>query len=192
MGKTHHRLAGTGASLPGWLALVLAVLLAVSGCATTIPETDTSSPSVELLLSGRAIGTQRMSNPPRERWRGEEGGQYLDLLPDTSYGFTLTVNDDGGVARATLVVPSQMTVTSLSPDEVRTETDALNHRLTLRGTRDDPRTALIISGRFRTPDLDEATVLSIAFHVESSDFGGSAGTRPNQTFMSVETVVAGN
>lgn len=192
MGEMHHRRALPRAGQFAWLPLILAALLAVPGCATTIPETDTSSPRVELLLSGAGIGSQRMSNPPRELWRSEGGTQYLDLLPDTGYRFTLTVSDDGGVARATLVVPAQMTVTSVSPDGVRTDSGALSHRLTLPGSRDDPRTALVISGRFRTPDLDESEVLSIAFDVESTDFGGRAGTSPNQTFMSVEAAVGAN
>lgn len=174
------------------LLMGLATAFMVPGCSTEIPETDTSGPSVELLVSGAGIGTQRMSNPDREVWTGEGGTQYFDLEPDTEYRFTLTVSDDGGVARATLVMPTEMTVTDVTPDEVRTDTDAFIHRLTLRGSRDDPRTALVISGRFRTPDLatmGPSEALSFTFDVESSDFGGESGTSPNQTFMSVEASV---
>lgn len=174
------------------LSVGVVASIAIAACSTTIPETDTISPRVELVVAGVGIGSQRMSNPPREVWTGEGGAQLFDLHPDSEYRFTLTVSDDGGVARATLVLPANMSVIETAPADVETDAGPLVRRLTVRGSRDDPRTALVISGRFRTPDLATMSPrgsLSFTLSVESSDFGGRDGSSPNQTAMRVEATV---
>jgi hypothetical protein len=186
LGKRSKARTNLGLMRYGWLVAALAAALALDGCATTIPDTDTTPPRVELMVSGPGIGSQRMSNPPRETWNRGDGAPYLDLERETEFRFTLTVSDQGGVARATLEMPAFMTVTELNPETTQTETGSTRQRLTLLGSRDDPRTGLIVSGRFRTPNL---TVQYFMFEVESSDFGGSSGTRPNQTFMAIEAVL---
>lgn len=155
----------------------------IIGCATTIPATDNEKPRVELIISGPGIGTESMSNPPREVWLGEGGTQLFDLSPDEEYGFTLIVSDEGGVARATLQMPDEFEILELEPDDVIREAHPISHRLTVTGTREDPRTTLVISGRFRTTGA-----LGFDFNVEGTDFGGSAGT-PNQRFLQVQASV---
>lgn len=159
------------------------LLVTILGCATTIPAIDNERPRVELIISGRGIGTQNMSNPPREVWTGEGETQLFDLSPDEEYGFTLVVSDEGGVARATLQMPDEFEILELEPDDVIREPHPISHRLTVTGTRADPRRTLIISGRFRTTGS-----LGFDFNVEGTDFGGSGGT-PNQRFMQVQASV---
>lgn len=171
------------------LASIFATLL-VTGCATIIPEVDTTPPRVELRISGEGVGSETMTNPPRETWAAPDGSQYLDLLPGTEYRFTLTVSDSGGVERATLAFISDIEVVEAEPDRVSIDEGSLVTRLTLRGDRDDPRTGLVISGRLRTPRLAPSQATSFTFDVESSDFGGQSGRDPNQTFMTVNTSVS--
>ncbi|HKL51889.1 MAG TPA: hypothetical protein VJ908_12045 [Wenzhouxiangellaceae bacterium] len=173
----------------GFVALALAVLL-ITGCATVIPEVDTTPPRVELRISGEGVGSETMSNPPRESWTAPDETQYLDLLPGTEYRFTFTVSDSGGVARATLAFISDIEVVAVEPDDVIVDEGSLVTRLTQRGDRGDPRTALVISGRLLTPRLAPSQATSFTFEVESSDFGGRSGRDPNQTFMSVNTLIS--
>jgi hypothetical protein len=70
---------------------------------------------------------------------------------------------------------------------VRDEPGSLERRLTLVGSRGDPRNSLLITGSFRTPA--GAGLLIFDFNAEGDDFGGTSGA-PNRTFMSV-TVGAG-
>lgn len=117
-------------------AVCLAVL-AVTGCETSIPATDTQPPDIRLTITGPGIGRQEMTNPPREIWTGPEGVQLFDLAPNTEYQFLLTVTDEGGVARANLRMPESFTVVSLSPGDTIQEVVALglSRSLTLRGTQ---------------------------------------------------------
>lgn len=169
---------------------VLAAVFVLVGCATVIPDVDNTPPRVELRISGEGVGNETMTNPPRSSWTAPDGTQYLNLRPDTVYRFTLTVTDQGGVARATLAFFSAIEVLEVEPESVIEDTGSLVTRLTNRGDRDDPRTALVISGRLRTPAMAPTQATSFTFDVESSDFGGRSGRDPNQTFMQVEALIA--
>lgn len=169
-------------------ASVLAVLIA--GCSTLIPEVDTTPPRVELRIGGEGVGSETMTNPPRENWTADDGTQFLNLLPGTEYRFTLTVSDSGGVARAALSFISDIGIVEVEPDAVIVDEGSLVDRLILRGDRDDPKTALVISGRLETPRMAPNEATSFTFDVESSDFGGQSGRDPNQTFLSVNTLIS--
>ncbi|MGK7296100.1 MAG: hypothetical protein ACNS61_09805 [Candidatus Wenzhouxiangella sp. M2_3B_020] len=169
-------------------AAVLAVI--VAGCSTLIPEVDTTPPSIELRISGEGIGSETMTNPPRENWTAPDGTQFLNLLPGTEYRFTLTVSDSGGAARAALSFISDISVVEVEPDAVVVDEGSLVNRLILRGDRDDPKTALVISGRLATQRMAPNEATSFTFDVESSDFGGQSGRDPNQRFMSVNTLIS--
>lgn len=169
--------------------LLLCSLAALTACATTIPEVDDTPPRVELRISGPGVGNETMSNPPRSSWTAPSGTQYLDLLPDETYRFTLTVTDQGGVARATLAFFSDLEVIELDSDAVVEDVGPVTTRLTLRGDRSDPRTGLVIGGRLRTPALGPGEGVGFSFDAESSDFGGHSGRDPNQTFMEVTAYI---
>jgi len=169
-------------------AVLYMVALAIAGCETTIPETDTLPPEIRLTVNGPGIGRQEMSNPPRENWTASDGTQLFDLAPNTEYHFVLTVSDQGGVARANLRVPDNFRVTSLAPESATEEVVGVTRSLTLRGSRADPRTGLIISGRFQTPNTDPGNLIPFEFLMEGDDFGGASG-RPNQRFMNVSATV---
>lgn len=171
------------------LTSILAMLL-VAGCATVIPEVDNTPPRVELRISGEGLGSETMTNPPRESWTAPDETQYLDLLPGAEYRFTLTVSDSGGVERATLAFISDIELVEAEPDGVVVDEGSLVTRLNLHGDRDDPRTALVISGRLLTPRLAPGQATSFTFDVESSDYGGQSGVDPNQTFMNVVTLIS--
>lgn len=162
--------------------------ICMSGCATTIPSTDTTPPELRLVISGPGIGRHEMTNPPRSSWTGPSGAQLFDLLPNTEYNYVLTVSDRGGAARANLRMPDNFTVVELNPSDATQGTTTLEITLTLRGSRSDPRTALVIAGKFRTPDLPSGEVLVFDFNVEGDDFGGASGS-PNQRFMSVSSSI---
>ena len=166
--------------------VALAPLASAVGCATTIPDTDTTPPRVELRISGPGVGNQTMSNPPRDLWVGPGGIQYLELVAGADYRFTLLVTDDGGVSRAYLSLPENLELSDVEPAGVVTMTDALLHRMTIAGNRADPRTALTITGRMGTRG---ATNMSFPYNAEGDDFGGR--TRAiNQTFLTVEAFIA--
>lgn len=162
----------------------MVLLFSLGGCATTIPETDSASPEIRLTVSGGGIGSQAMSNPPRDDWTAPDGSQYLDLEPGVHYNFILSVSDQGGVARAHLRMPYNATVTDLAPEAVRETVSGITRVLELRGDRSDPKTGLVITGRMSLP-----ASTSFEFQTEGDDFGGRAG-RTNQTFMNVNTFVA--
>lgn len=168
------------------MPIVTALLaVALGGCRTMIPATDTTPPRVELTITGPGIGRQTMTNPPRSQWTGSGGAQLFDLQRRAPYRFTLVVSDSGGVARAHLRMPATFTVSDLSPAGVTNTTDALSRSLTLLGSRDDPRTGLVIGGTFETP---AAGGLSFEFQAEADDFGGTSGAR-NQAFLNVNASV---
>lgn len=175
-----------------WTCAVFTVAIAslVAGCATVIPDVDTTPPRVELRISGEGVGSETMSNPPRESWTAPGGTQYLELLPGTEYRFTLTVSDSGGVERAALAFISDIELLEVEPDRVIVDEGSLVTRLIVRGDRGDPRTAEVISGRLLTPRQAPSQVTSFTFEVESSDFGGRTGSDPNQTFMNINTLIA--
>ena len=167
------------------LPAVFLAALVISGCALTIPDTDTQLPEIRLAITGPVIGRQEMTNPPRDNWTAPDGTQLFDLARNTVYSFVLTVTDQGGAARAHLRMPADFTIVSLTPSEATNTTSGLTRTLSLRGTRAAPRTVLIISGRLRTPD---AGPTGFTFHAEADDFGGASG-RPNQRFMDVQASV---
>ncbi len=160
-----------------------------AGCSTMIPESDTTQPEITLTITGPGIGTKRMTNPPNDVWAGPGGSQLFDLLRGTTYNFTLSVSDQGGTAYASFNFPREFTLIEISPAEVRIGTDALTTTLRLLGDRDDPRTGLVMSGRFRTPDLDPHSGIALDFRTEGRDFGGRSGTSPNVRFMRVNASV---
>ena len=153
----------------------------MGGCATTIPATDDTPPRLELSVRGPGIGVQTMTNPPRARWTGSRGAQLFDLVPGGRYSFRFAVSDSGGAARAHLRMPVEFTVSDLAPAGVTNDADTLLRSLTLRGSRDDPRTGLVITGIFQVPASGS---LSFDFQGEGDDFGGVAA-RTNQTAMTV-------
>ena len=165
-------------------ASVFFLALAVLGCATTIPRTDTDLPEIRLEVAGPGIVTHVMTNPPNDHWTSPGGLQLFDLAPNTEYHFLLTVSDPGGVAQAYIGIPFNFTVTRLSPSDTTEDVVGVTRRLILRGSRSDPRNALIISGRFRTPN----SASSFEFSAEGDDFGGTSGP-PNRRYMSVEAFV---
>lgn len=165
------------------LISLLALLLTLGGCATTIPDTDTVAPEISLTISGGGSGSQTMSNPPRDNWTGPGGIQYLDLSPGISYSFILSVSDQGGVARAHLRMPENAVVSDLAPGDATETVSSLTRRLELRGDRSSPTTGLVITGKVTLP-----ADISFEFQTEGDDFGGRAG-RVNQTFMNVNTFV---
>ena len=162
-----------------------ACLLGLAGCAS-IPEVDTEPPVIELRISGPGVGSKRMANPPMARWSGEGGSQFLTLREDATYRFSLTVTDQGGVARATLALPASLEVFALSGDGLVNEVSGITRRLTLTGDRSDPVRILALSGQFRTRGN---AGLAPSFDGESSDFGGRSGTEPNQRFLSVSAFI---
>ncbi|HKJ18224.1 MAG TPA: hypothetical protein VJ984_12795 [Xanthomonadales bacterium] len=164
-------------------AILLVSLFTLAGCATTIPETDSVPPEIRLTISGGGIGSQAMSNPPRDNWTAPDGSQYLDLDPGVSYNFVFSVSDQGGVARAHLRMPDWGEVTDLAPDDVRETVSGVSRILELRGDRSNPTTGLVITGKVSFPGNP-----SFEFQAEGDDFGGRAG-RTNQTFMNVNTAV---
>lgn len=170
------------------VAALYMVALAIAGCATTIPETDTQPPEIRLTVSGPAIGRQEMTNPPRENWAAADGTQLFNLAPNTEYHFILTVSDQGGVARANLRVPDNFRVISLTPESATEEVVGITRSLTLRGSRADPHTGLIVSGRLQTPNTEPGNLIPFEFLTEGDDFGGASG-RANQRFMNVSASV---
>jgi|GEM_PF-2813571 len=162
-------------------AVLLTAALAATGCETTVPDADDEAPEIQLVMNGGGIGSQTMSNPPTETWSAPTGGQLFDMTSDAEYTFTLTVTDDGGVARAALLMPANFEVRNLSPD-VRIVPLGLQQSLQITGDRSSPRNALVVSGQFSPPDSDSRNV---SFSVEADDFGGS-GRSTNQRFMLVE------
>lgn len=182
------RLSADAQTAARWIAL--AAILVSAGCASVIPETDDTAPGVELRISGEGIGPETMTNPPRERWTAPGGTPYLDLMPDTEYAFTLTVTDAGGAARATVAFPGDIEVIEVAPEATADNVGPLITRLTLLGSRDDPRTALVVSGRLKTPRLAPGQRTSFTFDVEATDFGGKRGRDPNRTSMTIDASIA--
>lgn len=170
-----------------FFAAVCFMALATSGCETDIPDTDTTKPEIRLTITGPGIGQQEMTNPPKRYWATPEGWQLFDLLPNTEYSFTLTVSDQGGVSFASYLMPREFIFTEIYPENAIERVQTLTRGLTLAGSRDDPRTGLIMGGKFRTPDIYS---LSFEFKAYGKDFGGTSGQR-NARYLSVNATVNG-
>lgn len=161
--------------------LLLLTVFTTLACETDVPAVDNEPPEIQLVMNGGGIGSQSMSNPPTEIWSAPTGGgQLFDMTSGAEYTFTLTVTDDGGVARAAILMPADFEVRNLSPG-VRVVPTGIRQSLTITGDRSSPRKALVVSGQFSPPDTDSRNV---DFSVEADDFGGSDG-RTNQRFMLV-------
>ena len=165
-------------------AVLLIAALAAAGCETTLPDADDEAPEIRLVISGGGIGSHTMSNPPTETWAETDGTQLFNLTSGAHYPFTLTVTDEGGVARVALRMPADISVSNLSPD-VRDESGGLTRTLLIEGDRSAPRTALVISGTM-TPSATSTS--GFAFDLEAEDFGGGGGF-VNQRFMLVRAGV---
>jgi len=164
--------------------LVLLTVFATLACETDVPAVDSEPPEIQLVMNGGGIGSQSMSNPPTETWSSPTGGQLFDMTSGAEYTFTLTVTDDGGVARAAILMPADFEVRNLSPD-VRVVPLGLQQSLEISGDRSSPRNALVVSGQFSPPDADSRNV---EFSVEADDFGGADGGT-NQRFMLVRAAL---
>ena len=103
------------------LSAVFLAALVISGCATTIPDTDTELPEIRLIVTGPVIGRHEMTNPPKDLWPGPDSQQFT-MAPNTEYSFVLTVSDQGGAARAQFRLPLNFTIVSLTPSEVTNST----------------------------------------------------------------------
>ncbi|MEO1251860.1 MAG: hypothetical protein AAFW81_05885 [Pseudomonadota bacterium] len=152
--------------------------LAILGCETTIPASDTTPPRVELRLSGPGGGS--VSNPPREVWTGPGGVQYMELNAGGEYGFTVIVSDTGGVASAALQLDQDIEIVSLdNASSVSNTVSGLSRILRITGARARPLTALTISGRLRFRELNNPSVgaetVSTVMRASGSDFGGASG-----------------
>lgn len=173
----------------GALGAVGATLSAITACATTIPSTDTTSPRVELRVTGPGGGAT--SNPPLKFWTGE--GEYgtQRLKTGFRYRFSLIVTDSGGVSLARMEVDDRIVdVPSVEGSQpVSNEVSGTTRVLEVRGDADDPRTGLTITGRLRVPPLDaddfDPAGLTTTLRARGSDYGGTSGP-PNETDLVVE------
>lgn len=171
------------------LGAVGAALSAITACATTIPSTDTTSPRVELRVTGPGGGAT--SNPPSKFWTGE--GEYgtQHLKTGFRYRFSLIVTDSGGVSLARLEVDNGIVdIPSVEGSRpVSNEVSGTTRVLEVRGDADDPRTGLTITGRLRVPPLDaddfDPAGLTTTLRARGSDYGGTSGP-PNETDLVVE------
>lgn len=145
------------------------------GCSTTIPDTDDTPPEVLLEIFGTGIGTKRMSNPPMQNWTGDGGTQYFNLQAGETYRFRLTVSDAGGVALARLQMFRDYEIFDVDGgvegEGVEVLESGLSKALLARGNADDPRTGILIFGKFTAP---RDSIVS-DFSADGWDFGGVGG-----------------
>ena len=165
-------------------SLLFPLVLLVSGCATRIPTTDIIPPEVELVISGPGIGRVVMSNPPMEEWVGDGGD--VDFRSGTSYRFTVTVNDKGGVRGAGAQFPSDLTVGSLTPADARVETAGLSTVVSVNGDPADPRTLLSVSGTVTFPSRPFGSTFD--FDGYGFDYGGTSGLSNETRVTAVSTL----
>lgn len=170
------------------IAAIYLCSLAVAGCATTIPDTDTTPPEIRLEITGPGIGRQVMTNPPRDHWTAPDGTQLFNLLPEATYRVLLTVSDRGGVARVYFRMPSDFVVSNFPSGAVE-EVVGLARSVTVFGSRANPRTALVLAGRFITPGTEAWNLIGFDFQAQGDDFGGASGA-PNRRFMTIDAAIS--
>jgi hypothetical protein len=162
------------------LAFVAINVCMLSGCDTTIPETDTTAPKVTFKLTG--AGTTKLF----ESGVDYTGIQY-NIRTGVEYTFYATVSDQGGCQTLELSVPNgvfnfgQINDTSGVVTPVTTGSSTYYRS---QGDRSRPLTGLLLSGKF-TPATD-GEVFTIS--VLGRDFGGRAGTTPNVSRINVNTL----
>lgn len=161
------------------LAFALVNVCLLSGCDTTIPETDTTAPKVTFKLTG--AGTSKLF----ESGVDYSGIQY-NIRTGVEYTFYATVSDAGGCQTLELSVPNGVFNFGTINDTTGVVTPVTTSSSTFyrsQGDRSRPLTGLLLVGKF-TPATDgEAFTISVL----GRDFGGRAGTSPNVTRINVNT-----
>ena len=161
--------------------LAFSMIITLASCRATIPESDTTAPTFRLKITGDGFDRTFTQN-------NDFNSFQLNLKSDTEYEFVFTVNDRGGVRRASMTYAREyVDVTSPLPSTwTENSSSPLTNNLVWTGNRSDPYRIAQYAGKFRTSgDLVGSTI-----DIETSDFGGSSGLAGNSTNARLNIFVA--
>jgi hypothetical protein len=145
---------------------ILLAILMLSGCRST-PADDGSPPSLELLINGPGIGTQRFVQPTQEDWPRPE------FVIGQEYTAIIIGRDAGGIERVVLALPPRFEVLDLTTGALAGANDSW-HSYTIVGERGQPSNHLFLSARFTVPvDAEGTDDLSSRTIVETVDYAGN-------------------
>lgn len=157
--------------------------LALAGCKTTIPATDTIPPEFTFQIRGDGFSHTFDQDT-------DFADIQLNLRNNTPYNFTLTGSDEGGVKQ----IRWQYAGDNLEfedpielPWRVR-DISFLTRIVEFNGDRDEPRTGGVLSGRFRVREVPNTTATSVAYKFWVRDFGGQDGAT-NTTFSELTILI---
>lgn len=157
-----------------YLFLLLTVGL-FSGCAVTIPQSDSTPPTfIFEITSGLPGGTLRITSEDDLR------NKRLNLRRNTLYRFRLSGSDQGGLAALKLLASWPTTFLELSPDsteyDITTEGE-LYRILNWRGRRSDPSSGYVIAGKIHTIMYNQSyAIVDRTWKITATDFGGASGS----------------
>jgi hypothetical protein len=161
-------------ALTFYLALVTTLLF--TGCATTIPETDTTPPEIRFEITIPGHGTVVVTS--------DEEIPFLNVnIPEnTRCTFRYTASDQGGLRFMQMQYDSHLELSGLASVFTIRTLSPLSNMLEWSGDRDNPTTGTVAAGAMKTPVLEDTDGISGSIRFFASDFGGRSGT-PNDTRM---------
>lgn len=161
--------------------LVLSITLTLGSCKTSIPASDTTPPTFRLTIKGDGFDRTFLHTNDFDSF-------ILNLKSDTEYEFVFTVNDRGGLRRASLTYARDyMDITSSLPVTwTESSSTPLVNNLVWTGERSDPYRIAQYAGTFRT----SGDLIASSIDIEASDFGGSSGLAGNMVAARLNIYIA--
>ncbi|WP_435413551.1 hypothetical protein [Psychroserpens mesophilus] len=153
--------------------VMIFAMCVISSCETRIPEVDTTPPTLSFEIRGDGFSRTFTQDDDFSRMQ-------LNLRAETEYNFIYSGADQGGVGAIQWQLGGDDQIDFIRPDfpfdswSIR-DISASNRMIEWNGNRSDPKTGAILSGRFRTGNLQNDSG-SLSLFVR--DFGGQSGT-PN-------------
>jgi len=148
-------------------------LCLITACGISIPEVDTTAPTFSFQIRGDGFSRTFTQEDDFSRMQ-------LNLKANTEYRFVYSGADQGGVDLIQWQLGGSDLIDFSRPEFpidswTISDISASNRMIEWRGVRTDPKTGAILSGTFRTGNL-QGDAATIRFFTR--DFGGQSGT-PN-------------
>lgn len=150
------------------------IISLTTSCETEIPEVDTTAPTFSFEISGDGF-TRTFTQDD------DFSSMQLNLRGRTEYRFTYSGADQGGVAAIQWQLGDSSQLEFITPEFPFDFWDIRNVSSLVRmvewfGDEADPKTGAILSGTFRTRDIQDNSTDSGTFVFFVRDFGGQSGT----------------
>lgn len=166
--------------------LMVVVLITSMSCETGIPAIDTTAPTFSFQIRGDGFNRTFTQDDDFTRMQ-------LNLRGGTEYRFIYSGADQGGVSLIRWQLGDRSQLEFIRPEfpydswTIR-DVSALIRMIEWRGDDSDPKTGAILSGTFKTRDVEDNAGYTELFRFFVVDFGGQSRT-PNEVRGNLNIVI---